>query len=363
MVTGKNDDAARAREDSFLGELIPQVTEHLAAQHSGEFDTEAGRARFVTWLAAHTKEPVATAKGGMAWVRYLRSAIADDIWDYLGKRSAARNRVQLEKVRNDATQKLIPLLRPGMVLAEGGPDWHREIRVPEALPPTTHLTDVTPQPLPADELQPAPRSELEPPARNERDLARRQTRGPTENCTVCLSDVVAFSTRSRTDNDRRLIREALSKATQAALRDIPGAYIEDRGDGLLTVIPPDVPTARVMDQFLGTLPAALALHNSTQPESARFRLRLAFSVGPVSSDAMGVSGEAIIVAARLIEATHFKQAIERSTLGLGVIASPFVYEKVISHSRDPGYTEVPVDVKESRTTAWMKLVGASARAS
>jgi len=63
MMTGKNDDAAHAREDSFLGELIPQVTEHLAAQHSGEFDAEAERARFVTWLAAHAKEPAALAKG------------------------------------------------------------------------------------------------------------------------------------------------------------------------------------------------------------------------------------------------------------------------------------------------------------
>ena len=65
MMTG-NDDAARAREDSFLGELIPQVTEHLAAQRAGEFDAEAGRARFVTWLTAHTKEPAARAKGRLA---------------------------------------------------------------------------------------------------------------------------------------------------------------------------------------------------------------------------------------------------------------------------------------------------------
>jgi hypothetical protein len=71
MMTGKNDDAARAREDSFLGELIPQVTEHLAAQHSGEFDAEAGRTRFMTWLAAHTKEPDALAKSraGAGYVR------------------------------------------------------------------------------------------------------------------------------------------------------------------------------------------------------------------------------------------------------------------------------------------------------
>ena len=78
--------------------------------------------------------------GGMVCVRYLRSAIADDIWDYLGKRSAYKSRVQLEQARNDGIRELIPLLKPGMVLTEGGPDWHREIRVPEPQPP-----------LPADE--------------------------------------------------------------------------------------------------------------------------------------------------------------------------------------------------------------------
>jgi DNA-binding transcriptional MerR regulator len=61
MMTGKDDDAATIREDSFLGELIPQVAEHLAEQHAGDFDAEVGQARFRIWLAAHTKEPAALA--------------------------------------------------------------------------------------------------------------------------------------------------------------------------------------------------------------------------------------------------------------------------------------------------------------
>ena len=178
-----------------------------------------------------------------------------------------------------------------------------------------------------------------------------------ENCTVCLSDVVRFGARSRTDADRRLIRSALFDMTQAALRDIADVEPEDRGDGFLTVIPPNVSTARVMDQLLNELLAAVELYNSAQPEPARFQLRLAVNVGPVVSDAAGVSGEAIIVAARLVDAPHFKKAIEGSTASLGVIASPFVYETVIKHGRNPGYRQVPVEVKESDTTAWMKLFG------
>jgi Cyclic nucleotide-binding domain len=190
---------------------------------------------------------------------------------------------------------------------------------------------------------------------------RRTRRLHGENCTVSLTDVVEFGTRTRTDRDRELIREALFRIMQAATRDIPDAQFEDRGDGFLTVVPPDVTTARVIDQLLRELPAGLALHNGTQREAARFKVRLAVNVGPVVND-MGVSGEAIIVAARLLEARQFKQAIARSTATLGVIVSPFVYETVIRHRADPrdatGYSEVRVEVKESDTTAWMKLIAA-----
>jgi len=57
MMTGKNDDAASIREDSFLTELIPQVAEHLADRHVEHFDAEASRARFMNWLNAHTTDP------------------------------------------------------------------------------------------------------------------------------------------------------------------------------------------------------------------------------------------------------------------------------------------------------------------
>ena len=149
--------------------------------------------------------------------------------------------------------------------------------------------------------------------------------------------------------------------TQMAMRGFPDARSEDRGDGFLTVVPPDISTARVLDQLLKELPSALDLYNGSQRESARFKLRLAVNVGPVVTDMSGVSGEAIIVAARLVEAPRFKTALAESTGALGVIASPFVYENVVRHGTDPddvaSYCQVPVEVKESDTTAWMKLFG------
>jgi CRP-like cAMP-binding protein len=182
-----------------------------------------------------------------------------------------------------------------------------------------------------------------------------------ENCTVILTDVVAFGARKRTDTDRSIIRETLYNMMKAGMQGFSGARLEDRGDGILIVIPPDVPTTKAIDQLLRVLPRALDQHNSSQHNPAQFQLRLSVSVGPVASDAMGVTGEAIIAAARMVEAPAFKEAFTGSTVRLGVIVSPFVYDTVIRHDQDQdyvaSYSPVPVEVKESRTTAWMMLIG------
>lgn len=178
-----------------------------------------------------------------------------------------------------------------------------------------------------------------------------------ENCTVILSDVVGFGARSRTDDDRRVVRDALFGMTHTALRDLPDTWSwEDRGDGLLTVVPPSVPTALVIKHLHKGLLTALEEHNRAHRSPARIRLRVAVNVGPVVTDTMGVSGEAIIVTARLVEAPLFKQAMEKGQADLGIIASAFIHETVIRHDAAlGGYSEVRVEVKESSFPAWMKI--------
>ena len=177
-----------------------------------------------------------------------------------------------------------------------------------------------------------------------------------ENCTILLTDVVAFGAPYRTDEDRRLIREALFEMQTSLLP--PSAWSEDRGDGFLTVIPPTVPTTDIMER-LDELAGELEEYDSTYRESARFKLRAAVSVGPVFSDSNGVSGEAIMIAARLVEAPAFKTAIDRGAGSLGIIAPPFVYEMVIRHSSDQAalraWSQVPVEVKGTNDTAWMRI--------
>jgi CRP-like cAMP-binding protein len=182
-----------------------------------------------------------------------------------------------------------------------------------------------------------------------------------ENCTVILTDVMGFGGRHRNVEDRQSVRQALYEMTLSFLGGFGVVCsCEDRGDGFLLVIPPSVPTSRVMARLLTDLPPRLQWHNHTYSEAMGIRLRVAVDVGPVVSDSAGISGDTIINVARLVEASILKQRMEASRPNLGVIASPFVYDTAIRPALGEfgpvGYEPVQVSVKESSLPAWMKLI-------
>lgn len=181
-----------------------------------------------------------------------------------------------------------------------------------------------------------------------------------ENSTVVLTDVDGFGGLHRNEEDRHMVRQALYQLTRAFL-DGFGALCswEDRGDGFLMVIPPGVPTSRVMERLLLVLPPRLRRHNHTYSAAVQIRLRVAVNVGPVVSDLTGVSGDAIISAARLVEAPVLKRGMLARQPNIGLITSAFVYETAIKAAGGldlAGYEQVQVTVKESSLPAWMKLI-------
>ena len=181
-----------------------------------------------------------------------------------------------------------------------------------------------------------------------------------QNCTVLLTDVVGFSSPARNDEDRRIIRDALCDMTGAMLQGIPDVWSEGRGDGLLTVVWPSIPTKAVIDLLREELLPALSRHNSSHRDSACFQLRAAVGVGPLFSDTMGPSGDEITTIARLVDAPPFKKAMDSSGASLGIITTTFIYETVIKHDRNlPGYRPVQVDVKTFNGPAWMGIFPAS----
>ena len=184
------------------------------------------------------------------------------------------------------------------------------------------------------------------------------------NCSIVLVDITAFGRRDRNDDDRRKIRNAMYAILQEACEhsNVPwlACHREDRGDGALIIVPPSTPTKSVVDPLLARLAAALKHHNRQATPATRIQLRVAVHVGPVVSEPQGVSGEAIILAARILEAAKLKKELARTGAHLGVIVSAFVYESVIKHAPgyvDPNqYRQLRFRVKESTLAAWMYLV-------
>jgi len=198
-----------------------------------------------------------------------------------------------------------------------------------------------------------PRTEQPPPAENQRFDG--------ENCTVVLTDVVGFGARNRNDEDRLIIRKSLHAITAAALGVLASrCYFEDRGDGILLIAPASIPTIKVLQPLLDEVPKALKRHNRMYGPCAQMQLRMSSDVGPVISDSLGVQGEVIIRAARLLEATALRKAVTRDRPNLGVVVSLFVFDTAI---RQPGglidsagFDRINVHVKETRQEAWMKLI-------
>jgi CRP-like cAMP-binding protein len=182
-----------------------------------------------------------------------------------------------------------------------------------------------------------------------------------QNCTIVRTDVTAFSGHTRSAEHRRLIRQANLRMTQLSLQSIEESYSwEDRGDGLLIVVRPDIPTLTVLESLLTGLPPELKRHNHMYADAARIQLRIAIDVGPVVSDSAGISSDSIILASRLVDAHELKAAIRSRDADLGVIASEFVYGAAIRDDNalvDPTrYVRVEVNVKETNTYAWMKII-------
>ena len=107
-------------------------------------------------------------------------------------------------------------------------------------------------------------------------------------------DVEGFGDPARTNLDQLAVREALYEALARAFAESGigwGSCVsEDRGDGALILIPPEVPKSRLVTGLPGMLAAAVTRHNTGSSAPERMRLRVALHAGEVYHDAHGVAG-------------------------------------------------------------------------
>jgi hypothetical protein len=115
---------------------------------------------------------------------------------------------------------------------------------------------------------------------------------------VVYVDVEGFGARHRTRPDQVAVRHGLYQALRSAFARAgigwEGCYREDRGDGALILVAPEVPKAVLAAGVPSELAAAVRAHNQDCAPGAR--MRLALHAGEVSYDAHGVTGMAAYAA-------------------------------------------------------------------
>jgi hypothetical protein len=163
-----------------------------------------------------------------------------------------------------------------------------------------------------------------------------------------------------------VIHDAMYAAVRTALRRLR-YYHEDRGDGVLVLVPPEVPKGRLVSNLLTRLDVALATHNAAvkradpdRPAATQVRLRVAVHAGEVTFDGHGVVGAAVDHTFRLAEAPPLKSALAASTGACALITSAWFFDEVVRHHPDAHpelFRRIETQVKEALISAYIQVPG------
>lgn len=180
-------------------------------------------------------------------------------------------------------------------------------------------------------------------------------------CAVVAFDIAGFGDRRRDDDVQLYVRAGLYRILEESFEDagVPWreCHREDRGDGVLVVVPALVATESLISPLTERVREGLRRHNKLSSEPAQIRLRMALHAGHVHFDAYGVAGQTLVHAFRLLEAPTFKTAFAATGRELGCVVSDRLYDDVIRHGPgliDPDlYDAISVSVKETEARAWV----------
>jgi tetratricopeptide (TPR) repeat protein len=187
---------------------------------------------------------------------------------------------------------------------------------------------------------------------------------PAVHRAILVVDVESFGDPARTNADQLAVRDAMYKALRQSFAKARISWadcaVEDRGDGVLVLVSPEVPKSRLVTRLPVRLADILGRHNAACPAPERIRLRMALHAGEVHRDAHGFAGTSVNRAFRLIEAPPSRTALRTSAGEVALIVSDWFYDEVVRHHPAAGpscFRQVRVVMKETEMTAWVRVLG------
>ena len=181
--------------------------------------------------------------------------------------------------------------------------------------------------------------------------------------TIVVVDVENFGDPARTNVHQLAVRagmyEALRQSFAQAGIGWDACVAEDRGDGVLVMVAPEVPKSWLVSVVPARLAAMLAEHNAACGVMERIRLRMALHAGEVHRDAHGWAGVSVNRAFRLIDAPACRSALRGSSGVLALIVSDWFFDEVVRHhpaAEPASFRQARVVVKETDTMAWVRVL-------
>ncbi|MFJ7101896.1 nucleotidyl cyclase domain-containing protein [Streptomyces albogriseolus] len=177
---------------------------------------------------------------------------------------------------------------------------------------------------------------------------------------ILFADIKEFGSRS--DHAQLRARSDLYTEMTTAFTDDLWRLCrhEDRGDGVLVVIPPDpaLPMGTLFTDVLPRLEDGLGSRRRSDP---LLRLRIAVHAGPVHRDRHGFAGHAVNHVFRLCDGAPLRQALDEAVSDTAALVSDTVHDAVIRAGL-PGvepaaFHPVTVQVKETRARAYLHVPG------
>ncbi|MTE19441.1 hypothetical protein F0L17_09935 [Streptomyces sp. TRM43335] len=151
---------------------------------------------------------------------------------------------------------------------------------------------------------------------------------------IMVLDIENFSTR--TDPIQRSLRGAMYGVLREAVGQagLPEAevVVEDRGDGVLMLIPATVSPVDLAGSLVRALDDGLAEAAAIFNEAHAMRFRVALHQGLVTRDGEGWSGDAVNTASRLVDAQPLREVLRAATGSrLVFVVSDEIHRSVIRH--------------------------------
>ena len=125
-------------------------------------------------------------------------------------------------------------------------------------------------------------------------------------CALFAVDIAGFTRPDRDDDIRMFMREELYRILERAFGGSGIAWTacsrEDRGDGVLVVVPPGIAANGIIDPMPERLRSLIRRHNHVSSDAAEMQLRAAVHIGPVDHDGHGFVGTDVDFLFRILDA-------------------------------------------------------------